>query len=153
WAGRLRSLCSRAASTARATPSPPPRRSTDCLSKRAWSNRCSTIRRERGSMADALNMRTRDPLEIVQVAAFGDASAIAERLSKHFDLTITTAPNRAVAAGGLTALWHGAGQWLIVRAPAAAPLADELVALCGEDAAVVDLSHARRVLRFEGADV
>src|SRR5262249_24544423 len=104
-------------------------------------------------MADALNMRTRHPLEIVQVAAFGDAAAIAERLSKHFDLTITTAPNRAVAAGELTVLWHGAGQWLIVRAPAATPLADELVALCGEDAAIVDLGQARKVLRFEGETV
>ena len=50
-------------------------------------------------------------------------------------------------------LWHGPGQWLIVRAPAATLLADELARVCAEDAAVVDLGHARTVLRFEGPDV
>jgi heterotetrameric sarcosine oxidase gamma subunit len=104
-------------------------------------------------MADALNARTRGPLDIVQVAAFGDAGQVAERLSKHFGLAITTTPNRAVTTGDLTVLWHGPGQWLIVRAPTAAPLADELARLCGEDAAVVDLGHARSVLRFEGEGV
>src|SRR5262249_6783761 len=48
---------------------------------------------------------------------------------------------------------HGPGQWLIVRAPSAAPLADELASLFGEAAAVVDLGHARTPLRFEGEGV
>jgi len=101
-------------------------------------------------MADApVRIAPRGPLDIAQVAAF-DAGATAERLSKHFGLTITPAPNRAGAAGDLTVLWHGPGQWLIVRAPGAMALADELVVLVGEDAAVVDLGHARTVFRFEG---
>lgn len=105
-------------------------------------------------MADApFRITARSPLDIAQVAALGDPAETAERLSKHFGLTITPAPNRAVAAGGLTVLWHGPGQWLIVRAPAATQLADELVALFGEDAAVVDLGHARSGLRFEGDGV
>jgi sarcosine oxidase, subunit gamma len=105
-------------------------------------------------MADApVRITGRAPLEIVQVAAFGNAVATAERLSKHFGLTITPAPNRAVAAGGITVLWHGPGQWLIVRAPAAAQLADELAALFGEHAAVVELGHGRSALRFEGEGV
>jgi heterotetrameric sarcosine oxidase gamma subunit len=105
-------------------------------------------------MADALvRVTARGPLDIVQVAAFGDALETAARLSKHFGLAITPAPNRAISNGDLTVLWHGPGQWLIVRAPAATPLADELARMCGEDAAVVDLGHARSVLRFEGEGV
>jgi sarcosine oxidase subunit gamma len=105
-------------------------------------------------MADApVRVTGRGPLDIVQVAAFGDAVATAARLSKHFGLAITPAPNRAISNGYLTVLWHGPGQWLIVRAPAATPLADELARACGEDAAVVDLGHARSVLRFEGEGV
>ena len=101
-------------------------------------------------MADALVQVTRrGPLDIVQVAAFGDATVTAARLSKHFDLTITPTPNRAISNGDLTVLWHGPGQWLIVRPPAA-PLADELARLGGGDAAVVDLGHARTVLRLTG---
>lgn len=102
-------------------------------------------------MADApLRITPRGPLNIVQVSAFGAAVATADLLSKHFGLTITATPNRAIAAGDVTVLWHGPGQWLIVRAPGAAPLADELVHACGQDAAVVDLGHARTALRFEG---
>lgn len=105
-------------------------------------------------MADAsIRIRPRGPLDIVQVAAFGDTAAIAERLSKHFGLTITPAANRAVGADDLAVLWHGPGQWLIVRAPAAAQLAHELARVCAEDAAVVGLGHARTVLRFEGSGV
>ena len=105
-------------------------------------------------MADApVQITTRGPLEIVQLAAFGHSNAIAGELSKHFGLTITRTPNCAVTSGDLTVLWHGPGQWLIVRAPAAAPLADELASVCGEDAAVVDLGHARTVLRLEGEGV
>jgi heterotetrameric sarcosine oxidase gamma subunit len=102
-------------------------------------------------MADApVHITTRGPFDIVQVAGFGDAAETAARLSKHFRLTITPTANRAVTTGDLTVLWHGPGQWLIVRPPAATPLADELAALCGDDAAVVDLGNARTVLRLTG---
>jgi heterotetrameric sarcosine oxidase gamma subunit len=102
-------------------------------------------------MADApVRITPRGPLDLAQVAAFGDPVAIAARLSEHLDLTIAATPNCAVVDGDLTVLWHGPGQWLIVRTPGAAPLADELAALCGEAAAVVDLGHARTALRFEG---
>jgi heterotetrameric sarcosine oxidase gamma subunit len=102
-------------------------------------------------MADTpVRITARGPLDIAQVAAFGDPAQTAERLSKHFGLTITPAPNRAVAAGDVTMLWHGAGQWLIVRTPGAKQLADELAALFGEDAAVIDFGHARTAFRFEG---
>src|SRR5262249_21628269 len=127
------------------------RRSTASPSRRASFIPCSTIRRESGCMVDApLRITPRGPLDVAQVAAFGDVAEMTERLSKYFWLTITPSPTRAVAAGDLTVLWHGPGQSLIVRTPRAAPLADELAALLGEDAAVVDLGHARSVLRFEG---
>lgn len=100
-----------------------------------------------------VQVSARAPLEIAQVAAFGDAGATAERLSKHFGLPVTATPNRAVGSGDLTVLWHGPGQWLVVRPPAAAVLADELAKLCGEGAAVVDLGHARSVLRLAGPSV
>ena len=83
-------------------------------------------------MADApLRVTGRGPLDIVQVAAFGDALAMAARLSAHFGVEITPAPNRAISNDDLTVLWHGPGQWLIVRAPTATPLADELAHACG----------------------
>jgi sarcosine oxidase subunit gamma len=101
-------------------------------------------------MADApVRITAHGPLDIVQVAAFGDVAALAARLSKHFCLTITPTPNRAVT-GDVTVLWHGPGQWLIVRAPGDAPLADELARLCADDAAVVDLGHARTALQLAG---
>jgi heterotetrameric sarcosine oxidase gamma subunit len=102
-------------------------------------------------MADApVRVIRRGPLEIVQVAAFGDPLETAERLSKHLGLTITSAPNRAISNADVTVLWHGPGQWLIVRAPGGAPLADELALVFGEAAAVVELGHARIALRLEG---
>jgi len=105
-------------------------------------------------VADTLvQVAARDPLDMVQVAAFGDAAETAARLSKHFRVTLTPASNRAVTAADLTVLWHGPGQWLVVRAPGPSPLADELARLCGEDAAVVDLGHARTVLRLTGGGV
>ena len=97
-----------------------------------------------------LILRARGPLDMVQVAAFGARAAAAERLSKHFGLAVTLTPNRAVVAGDLTVLWHGPGQWLIVRTPAMPPLVDALAGVCGDGAAVVDLGHARTVLRFAG---
>ena len=100
-----------------------------------------------------VDVRTRGPIEMVQVAALGAPMATAELLSKHFNLAITPTPNRAVMADDLTVLWHGPGQWLIVRVPRMPPLADELVRLCGESAPVVDLGHARSGLRFAGEGV
>jgi heterotetrameric sarcosine oxidase gamma subunit len=105
-------------------------------------------------MADAsVRVTRRGPLDIVQVAAFGDVPDTPERLSKHFGVAVTPAPNRAVIAGGLAILWNGPSQWLIVRPPGGTPLADELASLFGEAAAVVDFGHARTVLRFEGEGV
>ena len=105
-------------------------------------------------MADPpVRVTMRPPLDIAQVAAFDGAAKTAARLSKHFNLVVTPTPNRAVTDSNLTVLWHGPGQWLIVRPPAVAALSDELATVCGEDAAVVDLGHARSVLRFEGAGV
>ena len=102
-------------------------------------------------MADVpVRIIPREPLDIAQVAAFGEAAATADRLSKHFGLTIPATPNRAVVAGDLTVLWHGPGQWLVVRTPGTTQLADEFAALLGEDAAVVDLGHARTALRLQG---
>jgi sarcosine oxidase subunit gamma len=105
-------------------------------------------------MADApVRVAGRGPLDIVQVAAFGDALETAAHLSKHFGIAITPAPNRAISNRDLTVLWHGPRQWLIVCAPAATPLTHELAGVCGGDAAVVDLGHARTALRFEGEAV
>jgi heterotetrameric sarcosine oxidase gamma subunit len=100
-----------------------------------------------------VQVSAREGLDVVQVAALGDAATIAERLTEHFGLAITGTPNGTATAGALTVLWHGPAQWLVVRAPAAAPLADELMRLCGDAAAVVDLGHARTVLRLAGPGV
>jgi sarcosine oxidase, subunit gamma len=105
-------------------------------------------------MADApVRIVRRGPLQIVQVAAFGNAAETAARMSKYFGVTITPAPNRAIANDDLTVLWHGPGQWLVVRPLGGTALADELAALCRDTAAVVDLGHARSVLRFQGEGV
>jgi len=105
-------------------------------------------------MADApVRITRRAPLDIVQIAAFGDPLETSERLSKHFGVAVTPAANCAIGNDDLTVLWHGPGQWLIVRAPGGTSLADELASLFGEAAAVVDLGHARSVLRFDGEGV
>jgi sarcosine oxidase subunit gamma len=100
-----------------------------------------------------VDVRARGSLDMVQVAAFGASMATAELLSKHFGLAVTSTPNRAVMSGDLTVLWHGPGQWLVVRVPGMPPLADELVRVCGDSVAVVDLGHARSGLRFAGEGV
>ena len=100
-----------------------------------------------------LTARARGPLDMAQVAAFDSPAATAETLSKHFGLAITPTPNRAVTAGDLSVLWHGPGQWLIVRAPTVPTLAEELAGVCGDGTAVVDLGHARAVLRFASESV
>jgi sarcosine oxidase subunit gamma len=100
-----------------------------------------------------VDVRARSPIEMVQVAAFGAPAATAELLSKQFGLAITPTSNHAVTSDDLTVLWHGPGQWLIIRARGMPSLADELVRLCGERAAVVDVGHARNALRFAGEGV
>jgi sarcosine oxidase, subunit gamma len=61
-------------------------------------------------------------------------------------------PNRAAAGNGLTALWLGPDEWLIVGAPGReAMLASALrQALAGQHVAVVDVSEARTVIVASG---
>jgi sarcosine oxidase, subunit gamma len=65
---------------------------------------------------------------------------------------LPTTPNRTAPGNGLTTLWLGPDEWLIVGAPGReARLASELrQTLAGQHAAVVDLSEARTVIVATG---
>jgi sarcosine oxidase, subunit gamma len=65
---------------------------------------------------------------------------------------LPTTPNRTAAGNGLTALWLGPDEWLLVGAPGReATLVGELrQAVAGQHAAVVDVSEARTVIVASG---
>jgi sarcosine oxidase subunit gamma len=83
-----------------------------------------------------------------------DAS-FANAVSGLLGFALPTTPNRTAAGNGLTALWLGPDEWLIVGAPGReATFVPELrQVLAGQHAAVVDLSDARTVIIAGGRDV
>jgi sarcosine oxidase, subunit gamma len=66
---------------------------------------------------------------------------------------LPTTPNRTSAGGGLTVLWLGPDEWLIVGSPGReqALVVELRKALAGQHTAVVDVTEARTVLIVSGA--
>ena len=84
-----------------------------------------------------------DPADRAFMAAVGRA----------LDLVLPTDPNAATKSGGVTALWLGPDEWVLLCQPGSerklvARLRD---ALGGVHAAVTDLTDARTTIRVEGA--
>ena len=71
---------------------------------------------------------------------------------KALGLTLPKAPNSTVSAKGLTALWLGPDEWLVVGPPASeGNIAGDLrAALAGQHVAVTDVSEGRTVIGLDG---
>ncbi len=93
-------------------------------------------------------------LAMVQLAAAPDAYASAvARVTAAIGLALPTAPNSALAAGELAALWTGPGRALLI-APDAHPLEEKLrQSLADLEVAVTALGHGRTVIRLSGSHV
>jgi len=92
---------------------------------------------------------------VVQVAAWdGDAEALRHRLAGALAMDVPGEPNRAVRQGAKTVIWGGPARWLVLRAGTHGwDLAARLRRDLGEaNAAVVDVSQGRRIVRIEGPD-
>jgi sarcosine oxidase, subunit gamma len=81
-----------------------------------------------------------------------DDPAFAAAASQVLGFSLPTTPNRVAAGSGLSALWLGPDEWLIVGAPGReATLASDLrSALAGQHCSVGDVSEARTVLVIAG---
>ena len=98
-----------------------------------------------------VTLSERRPAAILQLNGTPEPAALHGALQA---LGLTSAPRPNGATGGERAdlLWNGPNQWLAVsEAVLPAPLADELrAALADTDSTVMDVSHARTVLRIQG---
>ena len=89
-----------------------------------------------------------------QINLRGNASepAFSAAASQTLGFDLPTTPNQVAAGAGLTALWLGPDEWLIVGAPGreTALASDLRRALAGQHYAIVDVSEARTVLVVTG---
>lgn len=100
-----------------------------------------------GSAASGIVLAERWPLAMFQLTAISDAALPAIEAAMEYRMP---EPGLSAANAELTTLWCGPSRWLMVGPRAAhAGLAAKLAALA-RHAAVVDLSHARTVLRIQG---
>ena len=90
-----------------------------------------------------------------QIGLRGDPedAAFVSGIKNAIGLRLPTLPNTTLSAHGISALWLGPDEWLIQTPPVRAErVANDLCqALKGAHAAVVDLTHARMVIRISGA--
>jgi|DewCreStandDraft_4_1066084.scaffolds.fasta_scaffold166722_1 sarcosine oxidase subunit gamma len=91
-------------------------------------------------------------LALLQVAGFR-AGAVAAALRDRLGIAVDAEPNRASGMPDAVALWLGPERWLVVTPAGRTPAAAELLsrALPSDQAGIVDLGHARTVLRLSGA--
>jgi sarcosine oxidase subunit gamma len=102
-------------------------------------------------MAETLSLQRRTGLQIASLAARkGQDAALAARVAEIWGLALPVAP-RWVGDAGLTILWSGPGQWLVVAHEWTNDLEADLRDRLGTLAVVADQSHGRAVLRLRGA--
>ncbi|MBM3571545.1 MAG: sarcosine oxidase subunit gamma [Alphaproteobacteria bacterium] len=115
-----------------------------------------------GQLADAAETSTNGPAGVVlaERAFLGKLVLRGEPSDGNFlaaaqsalGIDLPTRPNTASDGAGLTALWLGPNEWLVVTPPGGetAPAIGLKVALSGHHAAVTDVSDARTVVRVSG---
>lgn len=113
------------------------------------SSALSTVRKPgvfgRNAANLGVTLAERSGFYLVQVSAFpGGEAALATALKDRLGITLDAAPNCASVARDALALWLGPQRWLI-EAKSAFDLA-----LPAGQAAVVELDHARCVIRLSG---
>ncbi|HWK47557.1 MAG TPA: sarcosine oxidase subunit gamma family protein [Stellaceae bacterium] len=102
-------------------------------------------------LSDRIAIVERAGLALLQVAALpGGDAALGNRLAEALGLE-TAAANRATGADGLGLHAAGPGRWLVVAAEPIEALSARVASrIGGNDAALVDLSQARSVVRLTG---
>jgi sarcosine oxidase subunit gamma len=103
-----------------------------------------------GADPDRLVLSERHGLTVFQVTAF--SSVVPEATTSLANALGLSAPacNRFSGSATKSLRYIGPGVWLLVGEATALPPITELRAQLGADATVVDLSHARCVLRLQG---
>ena len=100
-------------------------------------------------------MRLSERPHIGKVDLRGDPSdrAFMAAVGRALDLVLPTDPNAATTSGGVTALWLGPDEWLLLCQPGSERklIARLRHALGGVHAAVTDITDARTTIRAEGA--
>jgi methylglutamate dehydrogenase subunit D len=117
----------------------------------ALSALAAVLRPGRGGVASGapgVVIAERRPLTIVQVAEIPGIPGDRPALEKALGLALPP-PRRAAAANQRAALWVGPGRWFAVE-PGSAPLVAALERAAAASFALIDLSHARTVLRLTG---
>ncbi len=99
----------------------------------------------RNTAAPGVTLAERRGLYLAQVSAFpGGEAALAAALKDRLGITLDARPNRASHGKDAVALWLGPQRWLIETR------SDPSLRLPPEQAAVVELDHARCVVRLSG---
>lgn len=98
-----------------------------------------------------VTLAERRGLALVQVAGFAPG-AVGAALRDKLVIAVDARPNRASGQGDVQALWLGPERWLVVTPAARRPSAADALAqaLTSAQAAIIDLDHARTVLRLAG---
>lgn len=93
----------------------------------------------------------RRPLSIVHVAGKADNAAFAKGVKKACGCDLPLEPGTVATNGDLSLIWLSPTRWMAV-APERGPGVLELTIrdACGEDGAIIDVSHGRTVIRISG---
>ena len=97
-------------------------------------------------------VRERWPLAMVQITALDGPDGAVPALRSELGLELP-APGASTASADISILWCGPSRWLVVGARAANAGLASALARAAPALAVVDLSHARTVLRLSGCRV
>lgn len=100
-----------------------------------------------------VDLRERRDLSMVQVeAAPGEIDALRANLREAFGFGLPATPNTSSGGENFRMIWAGPGRWLLVEPESRDLEAHVFEVIRGIDAAVVDLSHARSVIRLSGPE-
>ncbi len=103
--------------------------------------------------APGVTLSERRPLTIVHVAGKADDSAFSAGIKKACGCDLPTEPGTIASSGNMSLIWLAPARWLAV-APERGPgvLEGALRNACGDNGAIIDVSHGRTVIRLSGSD-
>lgn len=99
----------------------------------------------------SVTLSERRPLSIVHVAGDAADTIFAEGVKKACGCDLPVEPGSIATSGDLSLIWLAPARWLAV-APERGPgvLETSLRDACGGNAAIIDVSHGRTVIRLSG---
>lgn len=98
-----------------------------------------------------ITLAERRPLTLVHVAGKADKTSFADGVRQATGAALPTEPNTVAQAGEVSLVWLAPERWLVVAPDQGAHVMEEkLRAACGDEAAIIDVSHGRTVIRIAG---